>query len=572
MTPPRPRPAAAFATLAAGALAAAGVLAGPLTTASAAPSGAAWVGAWEIAGRDTAAGAFAGTVRISVAPGGRLRIRGHHRFPGRDAEHAFDATAAAGVRLRFDVETDEGAWRVAVEPPERDADPRPSGRWHRDRTVVRTSRWTRLGVGPPTPGAARVAPRRGDDDEWIFADLHATLGTTTAIPLRGRVVEEEGPLPHDGGSPLDLLSQDEIADATLHAAIVSPRGDPLLDLGTIRADDEGYIDAVVRLAPGLIEPGVHRVAIRLDGAPVGKTTARLLAPDAAPTIVRSDVDLTYLDTDFHGAGALLELLGQKAAERTPLPAMELVFPALRRGVGGEEDRPLVFVSGSPRFFKRVLERRMALDRIAHDGLVLKPFKEIAGRRLGSGLDLGGLVGELKEQVGYKLTWLIESRASLPPAAGEVLLGDDSEADFVIYALYHRLTSGELDPDALLAKLDELEVEPTWRRRIARAAPRLLAHLDGRAPVHAIYINATSRPSEAHRIDDWKLPGLTRHHRGAWPLVLSLAREGLVDPAAVDAVKARLLELGQDEAALAAAAHAGVAEGFLDEGDGADGPR
>ena len=61
---------------------------------------------------------------------------------------------------------------------------------------------------------------------------------------------------------------------------------------------------------------------------------------------------------------------------------------------------------------------------------------------------------------------------------------------------------------------------------------------------------------------WTVPGVTRYHTGAWPLALDLFEEARLSGPAVNAVKARLLELGQTAAALSAAAQTGVTAGFL----------
>ncbi len=108
--------------------------------------------------------------------------------------------------------------------------------------------------------------------------------------------------------------------------------------------------------------------------------------------------------------------------------------------------PLSFLSGSPNFFKMVLEEKAQLDGIAEDGIVLKPFKDIIASKV-TEVDLGGVVPALEEQVGYKLTALLRLRLDVPVDTREILLGDDSEADAVAYALYHQLTSRQLTAEA-----------------------------------------------------------------------------------------------------------------------------
>ena len=130
-------------------------------------------------------------------------------------------------------------------------------------------------------------------------------------------------------------------------------------------------------------------------------------------MVRSDVDLTYLDTDFMSTTGKLNLLIQRAAERTR-PAGHGRWSTGRCGGGPARPTtvPLTFLSGSPNFFKMVLEEKAHLDGIAQDGVVLKPFKDIIASKL-SDVDLGGVVPALEEQVGYKLTALLRLRLEVP---------------------------------------------------------------------------------------------------------------------------------------------------------------
>jgi len=279
-------------------------------------------------------------------------------------------------------------------------------------------------------------------------------------------------------------------------------------------------------------------------------------------VVRSDIDLAYLDTHFLHKRDMVKLLTQKAAERKTLPAMEKVYGALRAGASGKDDRPLVFVSGSPRFFKRILETKMEIDGVEQNGILLKAFEEIAFTQLVN-LDPERIVPALKEQVGYKLGHLLRGRLDLPTRASEILLGDDSEADFVVYSIYHRLMSGELDGEAATKEMVRGGVDSNQMSELITLAAKVRATLDGFRPVKAIYINVTGTPNEKLKVKDWLVPGLLREHRGAWPLILDLYEEGFVTKESVATVKARLLELGATPGELEEAAKAGAKSGFLD---------
>lgn len=397
------------------------------------------------------------------------------------------------------------------------------------------------------------------DEDCPYADVSPSLGSPLSLPVRGRFVEEDLPIDLTDSDPYAELAQDELDDARV--TLTLDAAGSVFALGEIVADEEGYVDTWLVLPEG-VPPGQHVLRFEIDGQAAGEARAVLLPVDHPDVVVRSDVDMTYLETDFQSAAGIFDLLESDARERVALPGMPAVYRALRAGADGAAARPVVFLSGSPRFFKRTIEGRMLLDGVVHAGLVLKPFKDIIGAGLA---DLGesDIVGELEEQVGYKLTNLLALRLDIPPQVPEVLMGDDTEADVVVYVLYHRFTSGQLTVEELGAALDEMAVSDGWQEEIDALAPAVAAHLDGAAaPVRAIYINATDEASADYPVADWLEGGLVRHHRTAWPLVLDLFEQGWVSADGVVAVRSALEERGVDAAARAAA----VAEaGFVEAG-------
>jgi hypothetical protein len=420
----------------------------------------------------------------------------------------------------------------------------------------------------PAPGRSRKADNDDDDDDdddgRPYADMYRSLGTVTSVPIRGRLVKEKGQPDLRASTPADEMSQHELERADFEVfALAKDKGAGAgpVKLGASRCDNEGYIDVALPVSAGSIEPGLHTLEIRVKGAPAGRTSARLLSADHAGLVVRSDIDLTYLDTHFARKRDMLALLKQSAAQRKTLPAMEKVYGALRAGATGREDRPLVFISGSPRFFKRTLEARMALDGVEQDGVFLKAFDEIAMSKLLL-LDVGAIAPALKEQVAYKFARLLNGRLDLPKKAPEVLLGDDSEADFVVYSLYHRAMTGELDEAGLQKELGRAGVAEDARASLAALAVKVRASLDGLRPVKLIYINLTGFPNDILKVSAWPAPAVMRYHRGAWPLILDLYEEGLVAKEAVTAVRARLIELGVAQNVLDEAAKEGVKGGLL----------
>jgi len=399
--------------------------------------------------------------------------------------------------------------------------------------------------------------------KFTYADMSRTLGTVTKIPVRGRIVNESavGLANPNDTTPLQQASQNEIKGIEFEATLHHENGTLIAPLGKAANDKEGYIDTVFPLKEGAILPGRYRVEIRVAGTAAGQTTVQLLANDYQGVVVRSDIDLTYLDTHFVRKRDMVKLLTQKGSERQTLPAMEKVYAALRKGAKGNEDRGLVFVSGSPRFFKRILESKMQIDGVEHNGIMLKAFEEIAFTQIVN-LDPERIVSALKEQVGYKLGHLLRGRLDLPVKAAEILLGDDSEADFVVYSIYHRLMSGELSGETAKKEMLRGGVDAEQIPELLELTNRVRETLGGFSPVKAIYINLTSFPNAKLAVKDWQLPGLLREHQGAWPLILDLYEEGFVSKESVATVKARLLELGTTQTALDEAAQAAAKIGYL----------
>lgn len=413
------------------------------------------------------------------------------------------------------------------------------------------------------PSAQNVETEPLMPEKQVYADMSPTLGTVTSVPLRGRLVYERvKPDPREA-TPLQQSSQKELKEVEFAAVLLDVDGREIAKLGTAKNDREGYIDAAFPLKDGAVKPGRYVVDIQQQKVSVGKTTVQLLANDFKGAVVRSDIDLTYLDTHFIRKRDMVKLLTQKAAERKTLPAMEKVYGALRGGASGQEDRPLVFVSGSPRFFKRTLEAKMDLDGVQHNGIMLKPFEDIAFTQV-INLDPDRIVPALKEQVGYKLGHLLRGRLELPTQAAEILLGDDSEADFVVYSIYHRLMAGQLDGDAAQKELLRGGVDSSQTTELITLATKVRTTLNGFVPVKAIYINVTGSPNEKLKVKEWPVPGLLREHRGAWPLVLDLHEEGFVSKESIATVKARLIELGATPSVLDEAVKEAIKNGLLDK--------
>ncbi len=183
-------------------------------------------------------------------------------------------------------------------------------------------------------------------------------------------------------------------------------------------------------------------------------------------VYRWDLDKTYLRTEFDTVRDLLRTAFESAAQKRTVPGAA----ALLRELRATEPLGIYIVSGSPEQLRRVLEAKLRLDGIAWDGFTLKPqLRNI----------LRGKFRFLKDQVGYKLGVLLESRARLGPEIDEFMFGDDAEADAFIYSIYSDICAGKVGADTLAEVLERAGVYEDELPRIVRLAGNVPRHDVGR---------------------------------------------------------------------------------------------
>ena len=212
---------------------------------------------------------------------------------------------------------------------------------------------------------------------------------------------------------------------------------------------------------------------------LARVSYRELDPDDRGPCYTFDVDKTYLDTDFGSIAGLMRMPLEVALDKRPYPGVPILIRGLQRGTQATgHDRPTFFVSASPRQMLRTLEKRLVLDEIALDGVTLKDWFEVVRVSGPSGLT---------NQIGYKLVALLATRVALPRGVFEVLFGDDSEADPIIYHGYARIVRGELRGGALERWLTDHHVARTLVRDVLSLSERISVPCD----VHDIFIHKVS---------------------------------------------------------------------------------
>ena len=146
-------------------------------------------------------------------------------------------------------------------------------------------------------------------------------------------------------------------------------------------------------------------------------------------LYRWDLDKTYLRTEFDTFRQLVKTALEKATDKVNVPGTAALMRELKR-----DDTRVLIVSGSPRQMRRVIEDKLRLDGVVWDDLVLKDNMTNL---------LRGRFRAMRNQVGYKLPVLLESRLRYGLAPAETLFGDDAEADAFVYSLYADIVAGRV---------------------------------------------------------------------------------------------------------------------------------
>ncbi len=147
-----------------------------------------------------------------------------------------------------------------------------------------------------------------------------------------------------------------------------------------------------------------------------------------------DLDKTYLDTKFERLDQLIQIPFEKAENKQTIPGVsELIKELCKKEV------PLFFISGSPKLLREAIHKKLTLDGIDFYGILLKDFSTSI-RKL--------QFKNILNKIGYKLAALLYARSIFPTNTFEVLFGDDSEYDAIVYSFYS---------DILALRLHDFEV-------------------------------------------------------------------------------------------------------------------
>ncbi|MBX9767470.1 MAG: hypothetical protein K2X47_09390, partial [Bdellovibrionales bacterium] len=172
------------------------------------------------------------------------------------------------------------------------------------------------------------------------------------------------------------------------------------------------------------------------------------------TVYVWDLDKTYLDTQFESLRGVIRVAMEKAFQKKNVPGTGSLVRALtssRAIQGGDRPFPIFFVTASPPQMEKKIRLKLELDGINPYGAFFKDnLKNLRPKYF----------RRLSQQVGFKLQALMELRTRLKPDVHQILWGDDSESDAVIYSLYSDFCSQRIPAAEMRDLLLRLNVTQT----------------------------------------------------------------------------------------------------------------
>ncbi|GIL16457.1 MAG: hypothetical protein BroJett040_02080 [Oligoflexia bacterium] len=191
-----------------------------------------------------------------------------------------------------------------------------------------------------------------------------------------------------------------------------------------------------------------------------------------------DLDKTYLDTSIESIGQLLMTAVERAFNKKNVPGTKSLLQALGKSYTekrGQGRFPIYFITASPPQMEERIAEKFTYDGIRPFGCFYKDnLRNLTPKRF----------WRLNKQVGYKIQALMQLRLKLKEDVRQVLFGDDSESDAVIYNLYSDICSRRIGTQDLRNVLKSLNVTSEQIDMILM----LQSQVPEQDPVDRIYIN------------------------------------------------------------------------------------
>lgn len=191
-----------------------------------------------------------------------------------------------------------------------------------------------------------------------------------------------------------------------------------------------------------------------------------------------DLDKTYLDTKFETLKGLIRTIFEKPFEKRNVAGTKAVVHALQdfwMKNRKKEIFPIYFITASPPQIETKIIEKLNLDGIYPVGLFCRDnLQNLRPKRF----------WRLTQQVGYKLQALLQMRQHLAEDVRQIMWGDDSEFDVIIYNLYS---------DICVRRLTEVEIRKILKSfRVQGEQMEMILDLQDKVPmqdpVEKIYIN------------------------------------------------------------------------------------
>ncbi len=312
----------------------------------------------------------------------------------------------------------------------------------------------------------KVAQKRLDRAKTIatFADLCPTLGRWNRLRVRGRLLAVECVSPRHEVTPFQEIGARFLPHRIVEVALLDSSGRPASERYAGRSDQFGFFEILVTLRQPVDRRTIFTARTFIDEQILAGMGECFVLPeeDSGPVLV-SDVDKTYLESIIRSPRDIVRMMARPGEVRRPLPGMPALTAALARWPEGV---PLIFLSGTPFFFKRSLEDRFYRDGLTLTGLFLRPPSPTVERSFDSG-ELGRFLDSLHYQFGFKVLTILQILNDLPDGVELLLWGDDNQHDPHVYASISGWLDGTLTSGQLLDLADRYQILPQQRQELAR---------------------------------------------------------------------------------------------------------
>ncbi|MBT4760827.1 MAG: hypothetical protein HOO06_03935 [Bdellovibrionaceae bacterium] len=190
-----------------------------------------------------------------------------------------------------------------------------------------------------------------------------------------------------------------------------------------------------------------------------------------------DLDKTYLDTKFESVKGLIRAAMEPGRQKRNIPGTGELVRSLKdfNKTNNKYNFAFYFITASPPQIEKKIIEKLNFDDIYPQGIFCKDnMQNLKPKRL----------WRLTKQVGFKLQSLMQLRKRLPDDVKQVLWGDDSESDAIIYSLYSDICTQRLQKDEITKILKSFHVTGKQVDTILELALDIPKH----DPVEKIYIN------------------------------------------------------------------------------------